>query len=129
MKVYILNETRVNNFSPNSLDDIMELWNKCFDESDEFINYTKYAIYYDYASDYRGDYTLAIATEEIVTDKEFNIDMPKFIKYSVGDREDLANLWEEIWDDEENNKIIRNYKYDYERHNLDGSIDIFINIK
>ncbi len=129
MMVYILNETRVNNFSESSLDDIKELWDKCLDGNEDFVNYTKYAIYHQYASDYRGDYTLSIATEEIPTKKKFDLAMDKYIKYSVGTREDLAGLWEEIWDDEENNKIVRTYKYDYERHNLDGSIDIFINIE
>lgn len=129
MIVYILQETRVNNFSPNSMDNIMELWESAYDSYEDFADYIKYAIYHNYESNYRGDYTLSLATKDIETGYEFNLKMDKYIKYSAEDMDDLPNLWEEIWDDEENCKIDRTYKYDYERYNLDDSVDVFIGIK
>lgn len=130
MRVYILNETRANSFDEDSFDTILELWEKSYSKSQEFDDCIKYGIYHEYESDYKGDYTLSIATEEIESDKEFEIlETDKFKVYKIESVDDLPTLWQDIWDEEENEKFKRTYTYDLEKYNLDGSVEVYVNIK
>lgn len=67
-EVYLIGEIRTNKFSDKDLfEKIRSLWGKTNDYTIE--NDMKYGIYHQYVSNYRGDYTLSIATETPVSNE------------------------------------------------------------
>lgn len=93
---------------------------------------TKYGLYHNYESDYKGDYSLSIAIES--NGEEPTIAIPqneKYVKYHVepGDERGISNTWAEIWAQEEAGTLKRAYTYDFEKYSPDGEIEIYIAIK
>lgn len=132
MNLTIINSTRTNNFSDDlMLQKITELWRDASDTLAKDGN-TKYGLYHNYESDYKGDYSLSIAIES--NGEEPTIAIPqneKYVIYQVetGNEQGIFNTWAEIWAQEETGTLKRAYTYDFEKYYPDGEIEIYIAIK
>ena len=81
MKLTIINSTRTNNFNDNLLiQKITELWKE---KSNRLTNkeIITYAVYHNYESNYKGDYTLSIAIED--NNSEPSLEIPNNPKYDL----------------------------------------------
>lgn len=131
MNLKIINKIRTNNFNdPNIIKKIGDMWTVSLSDklTDKKI---LYGVYYEYESNYKGDYTLAIAIED---KSEDSLSIPDNVEYEVfkvnTDKEQgILNAWNKIWKKEENNQIKRLYTYDFEKYYPNGEIDIFIAVK
>ena len=128
MDLTILNSIRTNNFNDEDvMQKIMEMWqNASADLSGHKGN--TYGLYYAYESDYKGDYTLGVAIKKecdssitIPADTKFEI-----FKVDADDEQGIINMWNDIWNKEEEGKLNRAYTYDFEKYYPDGNIDIYI---
>lgn len=107
---------------------IQQLWQQLLDQEILFkipnkVNNSVMALYYDYASDKDGQYTILIGAPVSSLD-----DIPEGLTglhvpatkraIFLSDFGDLScivfNLWQKIWKQEEHNEIDRAYKIDYE---------------
>ena len=132
MKIYIQEQVRTNNFTdPLISEKIGTVWQQANDKLGDFAG-TRYAIYTDYQCNYRGDYLLAIGTTERESKETLTLEHPEtYRKYAV-DPEDKFGVfatWQQIWDEEEQGKIVRAYTADYEEYTGDGAITIYVAIK
>lgn len=131
-KVCILSEKRLNNFKdPDIINKIQKLWYETsmkFPEKDEI---NKYAVYSEYESDYKGDYTLFIGADNIDSHKEIIIEEENYQVFSVDilSADGIVKTWEKIWKLEEKGLLNRAYTVDYEKYYSDGRVEIFIALK
>lgn len=93
-----------------------------------------YGVYHNYESDYKGDYSFSIAIEENNRDSEFDLEIPKDIRYESFDVDTSVELgsvktWEKIWKLEEEGALKRAYTFDFEKYYPNGVIEIHIAIK
>ncbi|MHD0314231.1 effector binding domain-containing protein [Fusobacterium varium] len=131
-KVCVLSEKRLNNFKyPDIAEKIQKLW---YDTSvkipkDKELN--KYAVYSEYESDYKGDYTLFIGVDKIDSHKEIIIEEENYKIFSVDNSSPYGVImaWQKIWEMEEQGLLNRAYTVDYEKYYPDGKIEIFIALK
>lgn len=131
-KVCVLSEKRLNNFKyPDIAEKIQKLW---YDTSvkipkDKELN--KYAVYSEYESDYKGDYTLFIGVDKIDSHKEIIIKEENYKIFSVdtSSPHGIIMAWQKIWEMEEQGLLNRAYTVDYEKYYPDGKIEIFIALK
>ncbi|WP_270445809.1 effector binding domain-containing protein [Fusobacterium varium] len=131
-KVCVLSEKRLNNFKyPDIAEKIQKLW---YDTSvkipkDKELN--KYAVYSEYESDYKGDYTLFIGVDKIDSHKEIIIEEENYKIFSVdiSSPHGIIMAWQKIWEMEEQGLLNRAYTVDYEKYYPDGKIEIFIALK
>ncbi|MEI4317260.1 GyrI-like domain-containing protein, partial [Streptococcus suis] len=85
-----------------------------------------YAVYHDYASDYKGDYSLSICR---LTDGEvYDFDTSEQI-YQVfeADKEDpqaILHAWQRIWQAEESGELHRDYTIDFEKYDPDQTVAV-----
>jgi hypothetical protein len=91
----------------------------------------KYGVYYEYESDYRGDYSLSVATQD---DYEPIIEIPDNQKYEIfkvdiSDEHGIFKTWKKIWEQEEVGTLERAYTYDFEKYFPNGEIEVHIAIK
>ncbi|MFF2498315.1 effector binding domain-containing protein [Peribacillus sp. NPDC058075] len=95
-EVYMIGEIRANNFTDKNLfEKIGSLWSKTNDHNIE--NDMKYGIYHQYESDYRGDYTLAIATETPVSNENFVIPDQEYAVFKcLQDEHSISETWKKI---------------------------------
>ncbi len=130
MKLKILSTVRTNNFSDSEMmNKIGSLWS----QNEEIVknafqtNQPVFAVYYNYDSDYRGNYnvSLCIISQE---DSNFDSSIYNWKKYSVDSTSEtgIIDTWKQIWDDEDGNVLNRLYAFDFEQYNADGSISIGI---
>ena len=75
--------------------------------------------YSNYESDETGEYDLSIIAVEknFFETLEQEVLEGKFIKYDVGGEDVLTcaqEAWQQVWDDQKNNKIKRSFDIDYE---------------
>lgn len=131
MNLTILNSIRTNNFNDNNL---MQKISKMWSEASNLLNSRDkvlYGLYYNYESDYKGDYTLSVAVEDIENESSFNIPntLYKIFKVESADEFGILNTWKEIWSLEEKGIIERAYSYDFEKYDPNGQIEIHIAIK
>lgn len=118
--------------------EIMSFWEEFFKTNitDLIPNQTSvgvFCLYTDYQGDYREPYKMIIGhevgstapTPEGLESVEFNFD--NHTHYSVHGElpKVVMEKWHEIW----NNGLARAYKLDFQRHNADGSVDIFVEYK
>ncbi|WP_130891137.1 hypothetical protein LIY46_03535 [Fusobacterium varium] len=131
-KVCVLSEKRLNNFKdPDITNKIQKLWYETsmkFPEKDEI---NKYAVYSEYESDYKGDYTLFIGADNIDSHKEIIIEEENYQVFSVDilSTDGIVKTWEKIWELEEKGLLNRAYTVDYEKYYPDGRVEIFIALK
>src|SRR5690606_27968725 len=90
-----------------------------------------YGVYYDYESDYKGDYSLGVAIEgdgtsiiEIPTTENY-----KIFNVDTTDEQGIFKTWSKIWDLEEVGTLKRAYTFDYEKYYPNGEIDVHIAIE
>ncbi|MFE4349899.1 GyrI-like domain-containing protein [Peribacillus butanolivorans] len=128
-EVYIIDDIRTNNFTDENLfDKIGSLWNKMNDFNIE--NDIKYGVYHQYTSNYRGDYTLTIATETPVSNEKIIIPENEYKVFKcLQDEHSIGETWKKIWQLEDEKKLNRAYSLDYEKYYPDGKVEIHIAIK
>ena len=131
MELTIINKIRTNNFNDDRvMQKITDLWKGALTELSNHEGNT-YGLYYEYESDYKGDYTLGVAIEG---KDESTVVIPHDTKYEVfkvntDEEQGIFNTWNEIWKKEEEGQLERAYTYDFEKYYPDGSIDIYIAVK
>ncbi|HBJ9362121.1 TPA: effector binding domain-containing protein [Listeria monocytogenes] len=113
---------RVNNdnFSP-----IAELWGDVMvDKPAGDI----FAVYSNYASDYKGDYDLLVGTKDWDEEKSVLIKAGDYLIFSVDNasHKGVEETWQKIW--ARDSELKRAYKTDFEWYHTSGEIDIYISI-
>jgi len=132
MKLTIINSIRTNNFSDDRvMQKITELWKDASNRLAKHENNT-YGVYHEYASDYKGDYSLSLAIEN--NGEEPVIVIPDHEKYEIfkvdtDDEQGIFYTWGKIWGQEESGTLKRAYSYDFEKYYPNGEIEIHIAIK
>lgn len=125
MKLFTLPSIRINNFKKDTYKKIESYWIKYREL--ELNKKTIYAFYYNYESNYKGDYDFAISGYD-------NFTLPSILtknKYKIFTctQSTLIEKWQEIWSLEDQSKINRAYDIDFEKYYEDGSIEIYISIQ
>lgn len=132
MNLNIIKSVRTNNFKDEAImQKITEMWKEAsslLNNQDE----VTFGLYYDYESDYKGDYTLSVAIEG--SDNQSPIKIPNTSKYEIfevdtSDEYGILNAWKEIWDREEKGGLERAYSFDFEKYYPNGQMEIHIAIK
>lgn len=133
MKFSILNTIRGNNFTdPDIQVKLMDFWKQnesLIKESREQGNIVA-AVYHDYESDYKGDYSVSICKE---SEDDYASDSSQYLwrEYVVpkNNEHGLVNTWKKIWSDEESQVINRVYDFDIEKYAPNGEISILIAVQ
>lgn len=133
MNLMIINTIRTNNFKDETImQKITEMWK----EASGLLNnqdIVTYGLYYQYESNYKGDYSLSVAIEgSSEINSEINISNTskyEIFKVDSSDEYGVLNTWKEIWEREERGKLDRAYSYDFEKYYPDGQVEIYIAIK
>ncbi|KGR86208.1 GyrI-like domain-containing protein [Lysinibacillus odysseyi] len=131
MNLIIIKKIRTSNFNDERVvQKITDMWKVA---STELSNHkgTTYGLYYEYESDYKGDYTLGVAVEG---ENESSIVIPPGTKYEIfevnaAEEQGVYNTWNEIWKKEEEGQLKRAYTYDFEKYSPDGRIDVYIAVE
>lgn len=131
LKLSIIQSIRTNNFKDvRLLKKISQLWEEVGEQLPE--NVIVYAVYHEYESDYKGDYSLSIATEDEANGTiEISSD-EKYIVYKVDPtlgEQGVFTTWRNIWRQEEESEMERTYSIDFEKYYPNGEIEIHIAIK
>ncbi len=131
-KVCVLSEKRLNNFKePDIAEKIQKLWYETSAKMPQEKEISKYAVYSEYESNYKGDYTLFIGVDKIDSHKEIIIEEENYQVFSVDASSPYGIImtWQEIWEMEEKGLLNRAYTVDYEKYYPDGKVEIFIALK
>ncbi|MCK6207677.1 AraC family transcriptional regulator [Bacillus infantis] len=132
MNLTIIKSVRTNNFNDEAImQKISEMWKEASSILSNQYE-VKYGLYYDYESDYKGDYTLSVAIESGNNDSTVKI--PNTTKYEIFevntlDELGILNAWREIWDREAKGDLERAYSFDFEKYYPNGQIGIHIAVK
>lgn len=130
MKLYEIDSVRTNNFSKDVGEKIGQLWSQVMSQvqNDDTVIY---GIYHDYENDYRGDYTLTIASEQKTAKRLLDIPSQKYELFPVDTTSEIGVIeaWQKVWSLEEESKIERAYQYDFEKYDLDGTVTLYIGIQ
>ena len=132
IKIKVLGQLRTNNFKDeNVVEKIKKLWGTVLEKIKDKGNITLYGVYTEYESNYRGDYTLFIGSEEVESKEQLIIEEDKFHIFNVDISKEngIAETWQKIWDLEKDKKINRAYTVDFEKYYPDGKIEIYIALK
>lgn len=131
MDLRIIKQIRTNNFKDPALEEkFINMWKESFSSIDQ--PEIVYGLYYNYESNYKGDYTVGAAIKS-TNDNNDTIKVPdnsKYRKFPVDkhDKDGIVHTWQKIWDLEEKHKIDRAYTYDYEKYYPNGEKEIYIAI-
>ena len=112
------NKIRTNN---NKINEIISLWKEVPDLG---LSGDIYAVYFNYESDFRGDFDFLIGSESIDLNDFVNIKDGKYMVWTADSPDAVGAVWHEIW----NTELDRVYKSDFEIYSQDGSIKIYIGI-
>ncbi|MEW4369124.1 GyrI-like domain-containing protein [Paenibacillus kandeliae] len=129
MKLYRIQSIRTNNFKdPEMLDKIQHVWQEAYQQQNNAS--TLYGVYYDYESNYKGDYSLSTAVADNEISSEI-LDIPEDAPYRIfqidgTDKQKVLQQWKQIWQLEESGELIRAYTVDYEKYEPDGTVSIHI---
>jgi predicted transcriptional regulator YdeE len=132
MKLFLVNSIRTNNFNDERImEKIKNMWEEAYSNLKKHQN-SIFGVYYDYESDYKGDYSLSVGVEESYGDSFIKI--PENEKYEIfkvdaTDKNGVFNTWSKIWEQEEAGLLKRAYSYDFEKYSTNGEIEIYIAIK
>lgn len=131
MNLSIVKSIRTNNFNDERImQKITGMWKDASDSLHK--NETTYGVYHEYERDYKGDYSLSIAIEDI--NGESFIEIPKNEKYRIfkvdtTEEQGIFNTWSRIWEQEEAGILKRAYSFDFEKYYPNGAIEIHIAIR
>ncbi|MDN5973381.1 hypothetical protein [Bifidobacterium crudilactis] len=112
------------------MEKISGLWRDCAsEEADERSGGRSfYAVYHDYASDYRGDYTLSLCVESNDVG-DFDTDLYAYRSFPIPvDSGGVVSVWKQVWDLEQRGILRRSYSIDFEWYKPDGTATIQIAI-
>ncbi|WP_330219505.1 GyrI-like domain-containing protein [Peribacillus muralis] len=95
-------------------------------------NKITYAVYHNYESDYKGDYSLSITVED--NDGLHSLEIPNFAKYDVFSvdttvEHGVLNTWKAIWAREDAGTLERAYSFDFEKYYPNGEIEVYIALR
>lgn len=129
---YLVDSVETNNFNdPRMLEKIQNIWQMAGRKLSGYEG-NVYGLYHNYSGNYKGNYTLSIAT-----DSQYfkNGTAPllaegNYAVFKVQDnlKENLVTEWQKIWTLEEENQIHRRYLLDFEQYLPDGGIEIYIGV-
>ncbi|KXT83658.1 effector binding domain-containing protein [Streptococcus panodentis] len=87
-----------------------------------------YAVYHDYASDYKGDYSLSICrpTDEESYDFDTSEQVYQVFEADKDDPQAVLHVWQKIWQAEDAGELRRSYSLDFEKYEPDQTIAVFI---
>ncbi|SKA12619.1 Predicted transcriptional regulator YdeE, contains AraC-type DNA-binding domain [Prosthecobacter debontii] len=125
-KKYVLPSIRINNFKGAPIK-IREYWEKYL--SLNLKNAITYAFYFNYESNYKGDYDFTIGGENYFSDSNsifINKDDYKIFKCNLST---IIDTWKIIWNLEDIGELQRSYNLDFEKHHNDGTVEIHISIQ
>ncbi|GAA5094004.1 effector binding domain-containing protein [Wohlfahrtiimonas larvae] len=122
---------RTNNFNdPDIIEKVTDLWDKALGMLDHYDG-NIYSVYHNYESNYKGSYDISIATS--TTQKQSNtIILGKNYRefpIALNQPSSIVEVWQTIWQMEDNGEIDRQYDVDYEEYRTDGTVSIFISLK
>lgn len=132
MKLYVVDSIRTNNFHDGQLmGKITTMWEEAYRHLGQHQD-DIFGVYYDYESDYKGDYSLSVAIEDRFG--ETCIEIPKSENYKVfkvdaSDEQGVVKTWGKIWEQEEAGLLARAYSYDFEKYLPNGEIEIHIAVQ
>lgn len=132
MKFSIFDTARTNNFKDAAIQEkIIGLWQRnalAIAQAKEQ-GKTIVAVYHEYESDYKGDYSVSIGTET-ETASVFDTADYRWKEYAVdaSDEFGILNTWKQIWAEEDAQTLHRAYGFDYEAYTPTGEQAIFIGI-
>lgn len=132
MELYVIESTKTNNFNDRQMmQKVKTMWKRA---SQQLKNYSDciYGLYYNYESDYKGDYHLSVAIEQNRSDISITIpedETYEVFKVNTTDQNGILNTWKKIWELEDEGKLQRKYSYDFEKYYPDGNVEIHIAIK
>lgn len=131
MEVYILGQVETGDFDKNKKSLIGDLWESCYKNYNGFDSLVKYAIYHDYKGQDHRDYSFSIGVESPLSQRKQKFKNHKFKTFRLDQAsyDNIEGLWHEIWNRESKGELRRSYVCDFEKHELDGSITIYIGIK
>ncbi len=122
-KIYVLPSIRVNNFKDASIK-IKNYWNKYL--ALKLKNKITYAFYFNYSSNYKGDYDFTIGSENNFPNSDLILIEKISYKVFICNISTLIDTWKNIWNLENSGKLQRNYRIDFEKHYNDGRVEIYI---
>ena len=128
MFLRILSSIRTNNFQDDHcIERIQDLWQEQEGAVKEAFAQGEpvYAVYHDYASDYKGDYSLSLCRLSDDEDYDFDTSEQSYRVFEV-DGDHMLGAWQEIWQAEETGELKRQYSIDFEKYESDQSVAIFI---
>ncbi|MGG0737582.1 GyrI-like domain-containing protein [Niallia taxi] len=130
MNLRILNSVRTNNFKDAAImQKITEMWKEASSLL-ENQNVATYGVYYNYESNYKGDYTVSVAIEDTYNPSITILNTSEYEVFIVDTSEEtgVLNAWQKIWEREEKGQLKRAYSYDFEKYYPNGQIEIHIAI-
>lgn len=131
MTLYSLATLRTNNFTDkNVATHIQNLWQTTLQQCTKPLPIL-YGVYHQYESNYKGDYSLTIATENPQDGAPLSDTFQdNYAIFHVDTTKELGifEAWQDIWRLEEEGKLNRCYSADFEKYLLDGAIEIHIAI-
>lgn len=131
LQLFLIDSIRTNNFNDERMmEKIGALWKEA---SRKLASHRDciYGVYFDYESDYKGNYTLGVAIEGHGSPR---LDIPdtedyRVFKVDIKDEQGLYHAWKQIWALEEAGELRRAYTHDYEKYHPNGEIEIHIALK
>lgn len=124
--LYLIQTFRTNNFNDA---EIFEKFQSAWEQTlSKIQNSTLYGVYFDYQSDYKGDYTFATATENPLENSQKIIPENGNYKIFNAQKDTMFETWQQIWQLEEQGQLNRTYLVDYEKYLPTGQVEIYIGI-
>lgn len=131
MKFTILDTERTNNFNDGDIQNkITALWerNIAIIKKASQRGLVTACIYYQYVSDYHGDYSVSLCIED--NNGVFDTSKYSWQEYKVSNIENgVITTWQTIWSNEDQHKINRAYSFDFERYSPNGDVSILVAVK
>ncbi|MDX8046237.1 effector binding domain-containing protein [Gracilibacillus sp. S3-1-1] len=126
MRIDLFTSIRTNNFNDEQMmEKIQDMWKQAsthFEGKKEIV----YGVYYDYESDFTGDYSLGVGIENeegsVVISNPTNY---QIFKVDTSD-DGIIKTWQKIWELEKSSELERSYTIDYEKYLPNGDVEIHI---
>ncbi|MGN8646964.1 GyrI-like domain-containing protein [Gracilibacillus sp. HCP3S3_G5_1] len=127
MRIELLVNIRTNNFKDKQMmEKIQHMWKEVYRKL-EGKKDTIYGVYYDYESDFMGDYSLGVGIED--KNGSILISNPgdyQIFKVTSPDDGGILKAWQKIWELEKSGKLERVYSVDFEKYLPNGNVEIHI---